>query len=93
MSERSDFSVVAAFLLGGILGAAAGVLFAPEKGEVTREKIKDWAGDKWDEGKENLEDLKESIEKKLAKKKKELGKKFSKVKEDIVGAVLNSEED
>ena len=32
-------SIVAAFLGGVILGAAAGILFAPERGEDTRRKI------------------------------------------------------
>ena len=32
-------SIVAAFLGGVTLGAAAGILFAPEKGEETRRKI------------------------------------------------------
>ena len=32
-------SIVAAFLGGVTLGAAAGILFAPEKGEDTRRKI------------------------------------------------------
>lgn len=34
-------SIVTAFLGGVTLGAAAGILFAPEKGEDTRRKIAD----------------------------------------------------
>ncbi|MDY3267436.1 MAG: YtxH domain-containing protein [Phocaeicola sp.] len=34
-------NIVAAFLGGVALGAAAGILFAPEKGENTRKKIAD----------------------------------------------------
>ncbi len=34
-------NIVAAFLGGMALGAAAGLLFAPEKGEDTRKKIAD----------------------------------------------------
>ena len=91
MCHRNETGLFGAFLLGGILGAAAGILFAPAKGEETREKIKDWAEDKWDEKKEKLEDLKEELGKKIAKKKKELGKKFSQIKDNLAGAVLDED--
>jgi len=94
MSERhcSGGCSLGAFVIGAILGAAAGILLAPEKGEVTREKIKDWAEDKWDESKENLEELKEEIEEKIAKKKKILGKKLAQMKDKIAEAVVDDEE-
>lgn len=36
-----NFSIFAAFLGGAALGAAAGILFAPEAGSETRKKIAD----------------------------------------------------
>ena len=34
-------NILAAFLGGAAIGAACGILFAPEKGETPRQKIKD----------------------------------------------------
>jgi len=46
MSEHnSTGEVILAFVLGGILGAAAGLLFAPASGKETRKKIKDMSED------------------------------------------------
>ena len=36
-----DLNILAAFIVGAAIGAALVILFAPEKGEDTRQKIKD----------------------------------------------------
>ena len=40
-SDTKGLSILAAFLGGAVVGAAAGILFAPESGEDTRSKIAD----------------------------------------------------
>ncbi len=46
-----------AFVAGAALGATLGILFAPDKGEVTRRKIKEAAKEGYDTVKEKAEDF------------------------------------
>ena len=42
------------FIAGAAVGALAGILFAPDKGEVTRKKIMDAAAEGYDDAREGL---------------------------------------
>ncbi|HAP67112.1 MAG TPA: hypothetical protein DCQ99_04760 [Nitrospinae bacterium] len=78
MSENKGstmLEVTLAFLLGGAVGAALGILFAPAAGKETREKIKDTAekvrdtvidtyGTVLDKSKEGIGKMKDFIEEK-----------------------------
>jgi gas vesicle protein len=52
--KESTGKMLAGFIIGAAVGAVAGILFAPDKGSVTRKKIADKA-------KETGEDIKETI--------------------------------
>lgn len=41
MTKNDSIAMIAAFVGGAIAGAACGILFAPEKGEDQRRRIKD----------------------------------------------------
>ena len=63
MSEQSSGDVLTTFFLGGIIGAALGILFAPAKGRETRTKLNDWLEDTTDRAKEKLETIEDEIKK------------------------------
>lgn len=52
--------IIKGLTIGGIIGFVAGLLFAPSKGEETRQKLQD----SLDKGKAKFQELKEEIQKK-----------------------------
>jgi gas vesicle protein len=71
MSENNRTGeILTAFVIGGLVGAIIGILFAPAAGKVTRERIGDWIDEKKEDAKEALRKLEEEIK----KKKEELAK-------------------
>ena len=67
MNGRDESKILAAFLIGGILGAGFALLFAPQSGEKTRKDISKFAKKVKNEAKEKAEDIAESIEELVAK--------------------------
>ena len=96
-------SGIAAFLLGAVVGVAAGLLLAPAKGETTRRRLKRWANDTYEDNKEYLlehakdfknkakEQLEEAREKFNEGKEKAV-KEFNKRKDEIVAKFRKEEE-
>ncbi len=93
---------LAVFVLGALIGAAVGVLYAPAKGEVTRKKLKRWANDTYEDNKEALleraHDLKEKAHaqledarEKLSEGKDKVVKEFNRRKEEVVAKFKKEE--
>jgi len=66
--------VLVSFILGGLIGAALGVLFAPRSGKQTREKLNEWIDETVEKGKDRAEKLGEE----LKHRKEQLVQAFSK---------------
>lgn len=63
MSEDSrGGDTLLAFLLGGALGLAAGLLFAPRTGKETRRRVQRWLEDLEEKGEDLLEQGREWVE-------------------------------
>ena len=71
MSSKSENSLLA-LLAGAAIGVGVGILFAPDKGSKTREKLKD-----------GFDDFKEEAKSKWNALEEETKENFSKTKEDL----------
>lgn len=88
MSNNAGNSALA-LLLGAAIGAGVGILFAPDKGSKTREKIKDGFDDAKDNLKHKFEDVTHQFQEKFAGSKHNLEDSF----EDMVSNVSYKTED
>lgn len=77
-----------AFVLGGVIGAALAILYAPETGDETRRKIKDtvdeageWAKETYDDAMESVSESGEKIRQIAAEKKTDLVEAYEAGKE------------
>jgi gas vesicle protein len=75
MSSKTSNSVIA-LLAGAVIGVGLGILFAPDKGSKTREKMK-----------EGFDDLKDQVNSKWNSLEEETKEKFSKTKDDLIETV------
>ena len=88
MSEERGYSgsaVALGFLLGGALGACLALLFAPESGRRTRERLRDLASDMRDKTIDVSEELRDKAEDVL-----ERGREVIEEKKTILSAAVQA---
>jgi gas vesicle protein len=63
MSNNNGGDVFSSFLLGGIIGAAIGILFAPATGKKTRRQVNEWIEDTTETTIDKMDDVEKVIKK------------------------------
>lgn len=88
MKEEGGYgagSIILSFILGGIVGAGFALLFAPQAGRETRQKIKDLTEDVKGKARDYVEDVKEKISGTIEK-----GKDFFEEKKSIISTAIEA---
>ena len=88
MSNNTGNTILALFT-GAAIGAGIGILFAPDKGSRTREKIKDGFDDAKDDLKHKLEKATNELKEKISKSKDGLEENY----EDMISNMSHKTED
>lgn len=88
--SNSGFAFIAGLVVGGAVGAIAGLLFAPETGEETRKKVavksKEWADDmynKFDDLKDSVTEVLEDVKQGAAEVMEDVKKGTTEVLDDV----------
>lgn len=88
MSEERGYSaasVALGFILGGVIGASLALLFAPESGRRTRERLRDMASDVRDKAIDVSEELRDKAEEAV-----ERGREAFEEKKSILSAAVQA---
>ena len=86
MSDRDGGGSLAAFLLGGLIGGALGVLFAPKSGKESREKLRELVEEASGKGEDLVREARERGEQMFAEGKEKFGAKKSQVQSAVEAA-------
>lgn len=78
---------VKGFIIGGLIGVALGILYAPKSGKETREEIRRSSEELLDKAKEQFEELSQKVEKLAGREKELLAEKKEKVKKALDAGV------
>jgi gas vesicle protein len=84
--DRNGFTGLVYFLAGAAIGAGLALLFAPQSGEETRRKVKEFSGKVTDDVKEGYEKVSSEAKKSIEQVKHAAEKAVDNVKAFIDGA-------
>ncbi len=63
MSNNNGGDVLSSSLLGGLIGAALGILFAPAAGKKTRKQVEEWIEDTTETTMDKMDDIEKVVKK------------------------------